>query len=54
MHTLICKECGQEISHEKETYCKAKFTKHLRKVHNMTQEEYVVKHYYNGVHPICP
>ena len=54
MHTLICKECGQEISHEKENYCKAKLTKHLKEIHNMTPEEYVVKHYYNGVHPICP
>lgn len=54
MHSLICKECGKEISHEKESYCKSKLTRHLKTQHNMTPEEYVVKHYYGGVHPVCP
>lgn len=54
MNSLICKECGTVFKHEKENYCKAKLTKHLKEAHNMTSEEYIVKHYYNGIHPVCP
>ena len=54
MHNIICKECGKVFEHEKEQYCRAKLSKHLKEFHNMSQEEYVIKHYYNGVHPVCP
>ena len=54
MYTITCKECGQIFCHEQEPYCKSKLTKHLKEAHNMTQEEYVVKHYYNGIYPTCP
>lgn len=54
MHSIICKECGEKITHEQEKYCKAKLSKHLKLYHNMTTEEYVVKHYYGGIYPLCP
>lgn len=54
MSTLTCKICGKEISHEKDSYCRQKLTNHLKKEHNISTEEYIIKYYYDGKPPQCP
>ena len=43
----ICLDCNQEFIDGK------KLSTHLAKVHNMTFEEYVIKHKYQNVRPLC-
>lgn len=54
METIICKECGEELTYKKIGACHNALNRHLKKKHKMTKEEYVVKHEYGGIHPKCP
>lgn len=54
METLICKECGKVFSYKKMSSCKAQLKGHLKVEHNMDLLDYIVKHEYNGVRPVCP
>lgn len=54
MATLKCKICGKEFTYEKESSCKAKLRSHIKIDHQMELEDYIVKFWYNGIHPMCP
>lgn len=54
MEQLVCKECGKVFEYPKMSSCKAQLKRHIREEHHMSVLDYVVKHEYNGEHPICP
>lgn len=54
MESIICKECGKIFEYEKMSSCKAQLKKHIREAHKMSIIDYVVKHEYGGVRPVCP
>ena len=54
MEKLICKECGKIFEYKKLGSCRAQLRRHLISEHKMSIVEYVVKHEYNGIHPLCP
>jgi len=43
----VCKECGYTFSSGVDKY------RHIFNIHNLTFEQYIVKHYYNNIHPTC-
>lgn len=53
MKKLICKECGEIITHELDNWCLRKLKLHVEKYHQMTFKKYVIKHEHNGVEPVC-
>lgn len=54
MQKLTCEICGQVFEYEKLSSCRAQLTRHLDVSHKIKLEDYIVKYYYNGHHPICP
>lgn len=50
---IQCKICGKKIEHNKEAYAIRTFIEHIKKEHNISKEEYIVKYELNGVHPTC-
>lgn len=54
MEKLICKECGQVFEYSKMSSCKGQLKRHIREKHRMSILDYIVKHEYNGEHPVCP
>lgn len=54
MEKLICKECGEIFEYEKLGSCRAQLRRHLISEHKMSIVDYIVKHEYNGIHPLCP
>lgn len=51
---ITCKLCGQKFEYPKESSCKTQLSNHLRIVHRLSNEEYLVKTEFNGVQPTCP
>lgn len=54
MEILTCEICGKQFEYAKKRSCKAQLTIHLRTIHSMSLEDYIVKTQYNGIHPVCP
>ncbi len=48
-----CNECETKIESFSDNSEHRLFVNHLRKVHNMSQEEYDIKYKYNGIRPKC-
>lgn len=54
MEKIVCKECGKVFEYPKMSSCKAQLKRHIREAHKMSILDYVVKHEYDGVRPLCP
>lgn len=54
MEQITCKECGKVFEYQKMSSCKAQLKRHIREAHKMSILDYVVKHEYGGVRPVCP
>ena len=49
---MKCLECNVDFSGQKQSG--KKLSAHLRSVHNLTVDEYVIKHFCDGIKPECP
>jgi len=49
---MKCLECNVDFSGQKQSG--KKLAIHLRSVHNLTVDEYVIKHFYDDIKPECP
>ena len=50
---IKCKICGKVIEHEEERYAIRKFLSHLRRIHDISKETYMINYELNGVQPKC-
>lgn len=53
MFKIVCKICNFTIERKIKGKQYWQFTKHLKKDHNLTPYEYVLKYDYNNQHPLC-
>jgi len=53
MNIIKCNICQQEFKHEFKGSEKKLLGKHLREIHGLTPQEYILKYEYNNIKPLC-